>query len=1138
MSESKTKSSAELYLGLALGHVYVALALTALVIGMQRHWPTEWLAIAELGLLVFFLVGLVFLKFMAAALASVANMKAVRYVADRIQQKPAAGAAASAGQPGLDVKAQSQSLRETLRAHLGWRWRYRQPWLLLTGNETAIARLLPGLVATGWLLTDNGLLLWSGGQNGQPDADWLKRLYKLRRRRPVDAVVAVTDGEIDLPNQQRGAHPYGIGLARIAKALRWSAPVYVLDVAGTNAAGSNNSLVIACEWPNQADAAAIERALQSLSHRLAQRGMHQLTHGDRNTYLAKLSQQLDARAQALVDWTAGLSARHRWAIPIRGLAFAPYPSGAGSQPERQDSADLPHWRYFGEAARRRPGKRIGWHPMSVCAGVALVSIGLWTAGMAASGLRNHQDLSETRQAIQAVQTATNPAMRLRALLALQQEIERYETRTQHHAPLLTRFGLNRDAEVLAALWEPYAKASHELLTMPVQQNLEASLVDLGQLQTTTLDDKTSQWALAGHDGLKAYLMLATPGRADPAFLAKRLAQDWPTDARITPGEKQDLAERLFKFYAQHLPAHPDWKIEARPELVAGARQTLLAVIGQRNAQDTLYQGILNGAGNKYPDLKLPALTAGTEARGLLRSTAVVPGVFTRQAYEGYVEDAIEAAAKRRDVSTDWVLAGGKAATAAPENSADELRAALTEQYFADYAQHWQDFMNSLHWESAPTLPAAIDQLKLLADARQSPVIALMKSLAYQGGAGVPKASLSDTLMNKAKDVLGKQDDAPDASNAAPASPLDAAFGPVLRLIGQSGRAGQGGSSDLNLQRYLDRTTALRLHLQQVNTGADAEEQARQMAQALFQGKSSDLADVRAYAQLVAASLGAEWAGMGDTLFVRPIVQATQTIVLPAQASLNEAWQRFVVMDWEQTFAGRYPFANTANDASLPKFAQFMRPQGGIIPTFLATQLAGVLELQGNQWVPAAGAHGVTFDPQFIKFINTLQRVASNLLVQGEPQYHFEIKAIPTAELIDTVLNIDGQQLRYYNQSETWQRFSWPANNLQEPRTILQWQFLTAGSNKNYEYGGRFAFLRMLARGHVEQIDGATYQVSWPAAPDTRAAPDDPSAPSTRMPPMIRFLIRAEAGGGPLDMLALQGLTPPPRIFLVGRTALP
>ncbi|MBY4734533.1 ImcF-related family protein, partial [Cupriavidus pauculus] len=169
------------------------------------------------------------------------------------------------------------------------------------------------------------------------------------------------------------------------------------------------------------------------------------------------------------------------------------------------------------------------------------------------------------------------------------QILRYEYRVQHHAPLFTRFGLNRDTEVLAALWKPYAKASQDILVTPVAQNLESTLVDLSQLRTDGLSEETAKWALDGRDTLKAYLMLAHPERVEPAFLSQKLAAHWSTDARITPGQKQDLAERFGKFYAEHLKAHSDWRIEPRPDLVAGARQTLLAVIGERNAVDTVYQ---------------------------------------------------------------------------------------------------------------------------------------------------------------------------------------------------------------------------------------------------------------------------------------------------------------------------------------------------------------------------------------------------------------------------------------------------------------------------------------------------------------------------------------------------------------------
>ncbi|AJG24139.1 ImcF-related family protein [Cupriavidus basilensis] len=1068
--------------------------------------------------------------------------------------------------------------QELLQRH-GLRWRYRQPWLLLTGDDTAIARLLPELAEQGWLITPDAVLLWSKtGKEGWPEADWLKQLCRLRRRRPVDAVILTTDSATDLQAQRRGTHPDGMRLARIADLLRWSAPVYLLDVAQARTVAHGLMPVIGCELPRQADADAIEGALCTLRDQLAQRLVVQLKDGNRDRYMGELSQRLDTRGKALADWIAGSGGRQRWRIAVDGIVFAPYPRPVAGDADVQSSIDLPLWHYLGEAARRRPGRRVGWHPVTVSAIVGLTAIGLWSAGMLVSGVVNSRDMHAARQSVDDFQSAPNPAARLRALIALQQQIERYEYRTQHHAPLATRFGLNRDPAVIAALWKPYAQASRELLVAPVQRDLEASLVDLAQLRTTVLDAATNRVALSGHQALKTYLMLANPERAEPAFLAPQLVRHWSTDARITPGERQDLAERLLTFYAEHLKSNPAGRIEPRPELVAGARQTLLAVIGERNAEDTIYRGVIQAfgesAGSKYPDQTLAALTAGTDPRGLVRAAAIVPGVFTRQAYEGYVAPAIEQAARRTEIANDWVLTDGKPLQQpSASRSAEALQAALTEQYFADYAERWQDFMNSLQWEAAPTLPAAIAQLKLMADARQSPVIALMKSLEYQGGAGARKDSLSDTLVARTQDLLGKKPAGPEVAKPDAAGPLGAAFGPVLRLVaqGQPGSANAGAnagtSGDLSLQRFLDRATALRLRLQQVGNSADADAQARQMAQALFQGKGSELADTHAYAQLMAASLGSQWAGMGETLFVRPIAQATQTVLQPAQASLNDAWRQSIAMTWSRSFAGRYPFADTANDASLVELARFLRPHSGLIGSFLGTQLAGVLELQGDQWLPAAtGGQAQSFDPAFLNAINTLQRLAAHLLAQGEPQYRFAFRPIPTPGLIDTLLTLDGQTLHYYNQRETWQAMTWPGKTL-DPGTRLQWQTERAGTSKSYEFGGRWGLVRMLERAHIEPVDSANYQLTWQARPqeldglDGQGAQEGPKAGAERQADAhgrtfaedpdsltarsaqapvaadvtypVRYLMRTEVGQGPLEMLALRGFVLPTRIF-VGR----
>jgi type VI secretion system protein ImpL len=1072
------------------------------------------------------------------------------------------------------ARTRAHDLTFELKQNRWFGWAYDRPWLLLTGNDTTITRLMPELVTRGWAVTPDAVLLWSKtSPDGQPEVDWLKQLYRLRRRRPVDAVVLTLDGASDLPAQRRGTGTSSVNLARIADTLRWSARVYVLDVAQTDEVANGATPVVGCEFPRVADAKLIEAALLTLRHRLADRSVTQLSRNGRDRFAAHLSERLDTRSMPLAAWIVRLTDRQRHQR-VGGAFFAPYPMVVERTQNGPTSADLPLWRHIGDAARANPGRRIGWHPISVCSIVALSVIGLWSAGMLFSGLSNAHDLHVTKQAVKTLATTTDSAARLRALLALQQRIDLYEDRTQHHAPLLTRFGLNHDAATLSALWTPYAHASRLALVTPVQQNIESELADLGQMQTTQLDERTNRLALDGHKALKTYLMMADPSRADATFMTPLLTRYWSTSANLPTGEKLDLSERLLGFYAQHLSAHNDWRIQSRPELVNASRQTLLAVIGVKNSEDTIYQSILDAVGNKYPDQTLSSLTTGTDTRGLLQTSATVPGAFTRQAYEGTIASAIDDASTRSTVAGDWVLASGQQRQE-PAQSADALKAALTSHYFADYTDHWQGFMNTLQWAPAPTMPAAIEQLKLMADARQSPVIALVKSLEYQGGAGALHASLSDTLVTKTQNMFSGKIEKPESAKPDPAGPLGVSFGPVLRLVAQ-GDATTAASGDLSLQRFMERVTTLRLKLQQISDSPDADAQAKQVAQALFQGRGSELADTQAYAQLIAASLGAQWAGMGDALFVRPVMQATQTVLQPAQASLNDAWRQTVVATWNQSFAGRYPFASTDNDASLPELARFLRPQGGLIAAFLSSQLAGVLELQGDQWVPVAtGTATLAFDPAFLKALNTLQRIAGHLLAQGEPQYLFDLKPVPTPHVTDTVLTLDGQRLHYYNQKESWQSLSWPSNNPQNLGTRLQWQTEQAGTNKSFEFGDRWGLLRMLERARVEPIDSATYQLTWQGAPDTKAvrlaqaltlasASDAASTGGTAGGPgamktgdealaeakdpanlnahgplapasadltyPLSYIMRTDVGKGPLELLALRGFVLPTQIF--------
>jgi type VI secretion system protein ImpL len=782
-------------------------------------------------------------------------------------------------------------------------------------------------------------------------------------------------------------------------------------------------------------------------------------------------------------------------------------------------------------ARRERGRATASHPISLGAIAGVVLAGLWLGGMLISASLNAGDLRRSHALVQALEQDGNDAARLRDLLALQERIERYETRRRDYLSILAGFGLNRDRDTLQALWTRYTSLSRTLLVQPVQLSLEASLRSLSRMRADMPPGRDTQ--RHNYELLKAYLMLGEPRRVEPAFLAQQLASAWPMVTGLSPGAWQDTAQRLATFFAQHLPAHPAWRVDASASLIAATRRLLVNQVDLANADDAVYHALLDRARGMYADVSLPMLLHGADAQGLFTTTQTVPGVYTRAAWEGMVADAIDKAASEQRVQDDWVLRGEIDTSTAQAGSHDAaaLKQRLTARYFADYAAAWQHMLNSIQWQTPTTLNAAIDQLTRLTDAQTSPLIALMRAVQEQAQAGRPRQALADTLVSRAQSLMGRDINGQALAPTLSASPLDTAFGPLLALMGdaraglrQDERDGTAGASPalggISLQSYLTDATALRLTLQQIASSPDASAMARETVQAVFQGKLSTLAQIREQAALTAASVGSSWAGAGQALFARPIDAAWQTILQPAAASLNDLWRTSIAVPFNTAFDGRYPFFDTDADASFAELSRYVRPDTGLITQFLATQLGGVLNRQGDQWMPNGLAPStLPLDPAFLQAMQQLTALGTQLCAQGDAGYRFEIMALPTPNVARTTLTIDQQQIAYFNQMQTWTPLRWPGDGL-SGRASLVWQTLDATPRSAFNASGDWAFLRLLARAQVKPLDSTRYALTW----------QEPDAEP------LRYVLRTQVGEGPLALLQLRGFTMPERVFKVKTNA--
>ena len=997
-------------------------------------------------------------------------------------------------------------MRDYLKHHYGLTWRNKVRFVVLCGSPNQVDLAVPGLTEAGWLEANNVVAIWGGSQLSGADSARIAVLRKLKRC-AVNAIVLVYDGELrqamqgDLIVRQLNAR---------YKTLGWRVPLYLWEVQKSDwPQEGRETQPVGCLLAPHTTPQKLVETLKSLPETLMTPGVQQGLANHAYDFLLRLGWQL-RHGMAEKFHALGVSLlTGPYAVPLRGVMFSPplYPKdGTDKQRWLPDNS----WTAILDDLPSLKIQRAGMPWERTLYQALLLVFGLTCAGVLFSWCVNRDEITDAQQrAATARDEHQNTDKRLIALDELQRDMERLQYRSEHGVPWYSRFGQSQNDALLARLWPEYARSALPLLRDATATKLHDTLTAWNALPADS--DRRAKLSRDAYNWLKAWLMLNRPEKMDANFFTTTVMKLWPRREGVTPGVWLYQGPRQLAFLAQNLPSHPAWKMAADPQLVASTRSALLRLIGQRNAESALYQKMLAQVSRNYADMRLSDMTGDTDASRLFTTDEVVPGIFTRDAWDNAVQPAIDNVVGERREEIDWVLSDNtRPATAdiAPE----ALKARLTERYFTDYAGAWLDFLNSLQWQNAATLSDAIDQLTMLADVRQSPLVALMNTLNVQGRAGQSQDALSDSLMKSAQNLLHSDKTKAIDQQAGPHGPLDETFGPALALLSNP----NGGSDTLSLQTFLTRVTRVRLRLQQVTNTADPQAMMQALAQTVFQGKSVDVTDTRDYGSLVAASLGQEWSGFGQALFVQPMEQVWQQVLTPTAKSINSQWQQGIVNDWQQDFNDRWPFTDRKqSEASLPLLSQYLRNDTGRITQFVKTSLGGVLHKEGRRWVPdAISSQGLRFNPEFLNALNQLSELSDDVFTSGDAGVQFQLMGKPSRDVMATELILDQQKVDYHNQLESWQTLSWPAAQW-KPRTTLSWVSVNAGTRLYGDYAGSWGLIRLLDKAQVTKVDNSTYKLSW-KAPDGNA---------------LNFMMRTESGSGPLALLRLKGFRLPQQVFV-------
>ncbi|MFJ3487344.1 ImcF-related family protein, partial [Pseudomonas sp. NPDC090202] len=546
------------------------------------------------------------------------------------------------------------TLRSELRQIHGPFWRRKFRLLLVFGEPEQIKALAPDLPESKWLEGEGLVLIWGGSVQGMPDKSLFEQWQSLCRWRALDGVVWALN---ETQSRDASAMTQGVRhLRELARKLRWQLPLHVWQVTpGQWSQSGRKTQPVGCVLPSPPTAKALSEALEGLVQPMSEMGWAQMQGQEHHDFLLRLSR--DLAAEGIARWAQALTPLFGRFVPgvtLRGLWFgepvAPTIKAAGEA----SSFWLMDTAWLGILGDK-PGRtrRIGWPPTRI-AYVAMISLAaLWGAGLLLSFVSNRAQVLEIQSHLAAVQPDGNQQQQVFALHELMRELGRLDHRAKNGEPWYLRFGLSQNQATMDALWPRYVEANQRLMRDPAAANLQRHLAALVALPPDS--PERNERAPAAYEQLKAYLMMARPEKVDAAFLSKVLLEAEPERDGVPSMLWATLSAPMWQFYAEQLKDHPEWRIEVDPQLLAQARQVLIGQMGRRNAETSLYRQVLDTAASHYSPLDLQDLLGETDAWALFSTTAGVPGVFTRQAWEGHVRQAIDDIAEARREKIDWVL---------------------------------------------------------------------------------------------------------------------------------------------------------------------------------------------------------------------------------------------------------------------------------------------------------------------------------------------------------------------------------------------------------------------------------------------------------------------------------------------------
>ncbi|WP_322403966.1 type VI secretion system membrane subunit TssM [Massilia luteola] len=782
---------------------------------------------------------------------------------------------------------------------------------------------------------------------------------------------------------------------------------------------------------------------------------------------------------------------------------------------------------------------------------ATALVGLALAGWSWSYMNNRQLVANVQadldQAIRVQGKSMDLQSRFQALEILQDRIEQLD-RYAEHRPLSLGLGLYQGNLLDRKLKEEYFNGVREVMLKPVAQSLESYLADVNgnaaQLQpmnkpagapaagATAAADAPQQFKDASpldtedaYNALKTYLMLGDKSRAESAHLNDQLTRFWRNWLEANRGAmpREQLirsAERMISFYLAQVN-DPSWPvIDTRLALVDQTRDSLRRVVRGMPARERVYADVKARAATRYPSITV-ARIVGDQDKELVLGSYAISGAFTRQAWEGFVQQAFRDAANRELQSADWVLKTAARDDLTLEGSPEQIQKSLVDLYKAEYAREWQKFMQGVTVKDLDGFDGAASAMNRLGDPQNSPINKLVSTVYEQtswdnptlAGASLQRAQngltgwFRETILRQKPAIVNVSLPAQGTQTAT-----TPALGPVGREFAGVARLVVARDKDASLMRgYIDNLSKLRARFNQIKNQGDPGPGAKQLMQQTLDGSGSELADALRYVdeQMLVGMTDAQRQALRPVL-VRPLMQTFAVIVQPAENEINKVWAAQVVQPFNRGLALKYPFATESKaEASNAEIGEIFGPDGAIAK-FFTTTVGPLVVRRGDSLSPRTWADmGVNLAPNVVaSFPGWVAPLAAGGVANaaassgGEAQTRFDLQALATSGATEFTLEIDGQALRWRGQPQPWVHMVWP-NPAGVPGAKITAVTPEGRNVVLLDEPGHFGLKKMIDAAQRKRKDGGVFEMSWQNAGVTVTA-------NLKVLPAAPALVQAQA----------------------------